>query len=653
MNDVASSLEKNDTFPKLLLHHSKINPSAPAYRQKSLGIWQTLTWLEASETAELIALGLQSIGLKRDDKVAIIGQNTSSLYVCFTAIQAIGAIPIPLYPDSNAEEMEEILKQSEIKGAICQDQEQVDKIEQLKHEIPSIEFIAYEESRGMRNYDSDQLYSMETVKQAGKEQRIKNSDSFINEVSRGTGSDLAIIIYTPGTTGAPKGVMLSYEALRESARLAADQDNIGPNENILAYLPLAWIGDHFISYAQHYVAGYTINCPESPDTLFSDLKDIGPSYFMAPPRIFERLVTQVSSRVQSASGIVNSVYHYFMGLAERVGAKILEGKPVGTLDRLFYGLGNMVIYGPIRNNLGFNHIKVAYTGGAPISDEVFSFYRSIGVNLKQIYIQTESSGYAFLQPNENVLSNSVGTAGPEVEFKVDQKGEIIYRSPGNFMGYYKNDKETKKILDKDGWIKSGDFGTINDNGHLSVIDRLVDKGKINSALIFTPQSIENKLKQSLFIQDAIVSGNGKDFVTAIIVVDPESLGSHLEKAGVGFSGYIDLSQQDMGFDLIKKDIDKLNEELGKTETFSALQVKRFTILHKQLDSIDGELTQTGKLRRKEVNKRFKKVIDALHSEKDTVELASNPKTEKSAGKGRKVVLKIRNTNFNDKNGLDS
>mgnify|MGYP003324277367 FL=1 len=372
MNDVASSLEINDTFPKLLLHHAKINPSGPAYRQKSLGIWQTLTWLEASETAELITLGLQSIGLKRDDKVAIIGQNTSSLYVCFTAIQAIGAIPIPLYPDSNAEEIDAILKQSEIKGAICQDQEQVDKIEQLKNEIPSIEFIAYEESRGMRNYDSDQLYSMETVKQAGQGQRIKNSDSFISEVSRGTGSDLAIIIYTPGTTGAPKGVMLSYEALRESARLAADQDNIGPNENILAYLPLAWIGDHFISYAQHYVAGYTINCPESPDTLFSDLKDIGPSYFMAPPRIFERLVTQVSSRVQSASGMVNSVYHYFMGLAERVGAKILEGKPVGTLDRLFYGLGNLVIYGPIRNNLGFNHIKVAYTGGAPISDEVFS-----------------------------------------------------------------------------------------------------------------------------------------------------------------------------------------------------------------------------------------------------------------------------------------
>jgi len=653
MSDAASSIEKKDTFPKLLLHHAAVNGNAPAYRQKSLGIWQTLTWSQAAEKAEHMALGLQSIGLNRDDKVAIIGQNTSSLYLCFAAVQAIGAIPVPLYPDSNSEELVDILKQSEIKGAICQDQEQVDKIEKLKNEIPSIQFIVHEELRGMRNYVSDQLYSIDALEQLGHEKKSISSDSFRNSISKGIGSDLAIIIYTPGTTGAPKGVMLSYDALQKSARLAADQDNIDANENILAYLPLAWIGDHFISYAQHYLAGYTINCPESPDTLFSDLKDIGPSYFMAPPRIFERLVTQVSNRVQSASGMVNSIYHYFTGLAERVGAKILEGKPVGTLDRLFYGLGNLVIYGPIRNNLGFNHIKVAYTGGAPISDEVFSFYRSIGVNLKQIYIQTESSGYAFLQPNENVLSNSVGAAGPEVEFKVDKKGEIIYRSPGNFMGYYKNDKETKKILDKDGWIKSGDYGTINDNGHLSVIDRLVDKGEINSALIFTPQSIENKLKQSPFIQDAIVSGNGKDFVTAIIVVDPESLGSQLEKAGVGFSGYIDLSQQDMGFDLIKKDIDKLNEQLGKTETFSGLQVKRFTILHKQLDSIDGELTQTGKLRRKEVNKRFKKVIDALHSEKDTVELASNPKTEKSAGKGRKVLLKICNTTFNDKNGLDS
>ena len=648
MNAVAPSLEKRDTFPKLLLHHAKVNGNAPAYRQKNLGIWQTLSWAKAEETAELIALGLQAIGLKRDDKVAIIGQNTSSLYLCFTAIQAIGAVPVPLYPDSNAEELSEILKQSEIKGVICQDQEQVDKIEQLKNEISSIEFIAHEELRGMRNYNSTSLYSLETLKETGRDQQSKNPGSFSNSISEGKGSDLAIIIYTPGTSGAPKGVMLSYDALQKSARLAADQDNIGSNENVLAYLPLAWIGDHFLSYAQHYVTGYTINCPESPDTLFSDLKDIGPNYFMAPPRIFELLATEVNSRVQGASRIVNSLYHYFMTLAERVGARILEGKSVGLIDRIFYSLGSLVVYGPIKNNLGFNHIKVAYTGGAPISDEVFSFYRSIGVNLKQIYTQTESSGYAFLQPNGNVLPNSVGPAGPEVEFKVDKKGEIVYRSPGNFMGYYKNDKETKKILNKDGWINSGDFGIINDHGHLTVIDRLVDIGKVNTSSIFTPQTIENRLKRSPFIQDAVASGNGKDFVAAIVVVDADSIGSHLEKAGVGFSGYIDLSQQDMVSELIKNDIDNLNVELGKTEDLSGLQIKRFTILHKQLDPIDGELTQTGKLRRKEVNKRLKKVIDALHSGKTNVELRSKLET----GKSNSVLLKIRDAEVNKNNGLD-
>jgi long-chain acyl-CoA synthetase len=652
MNDVADSLNKNDTFPKLLLHQAKVNPTSAAYRQKHLGIWQTLTWAEAAARVELMALGLHSLGLKRDDKVAIIGQNTTSLYLSFSAVQAIGAIPVPLYPDSSAAEMSDILKEAEIKGAICQDQEQVDKIETLKSEIKSIEFVVYEEFRGMRQYDRKHLQSIETLSQFGKDCKSKDPNSFVSLVAQGNGSDLAIIIYTPGTTGIPKGVMLSHDGLQNSARLAADQDNINAKENILAYLPLAWIGDHFVSYAQHHVIGFTVNCPESPDTLFSDLKDIGPNYFIAPPRIFERLVTQTKNRIENASGIINSLYRYFMTLADRVGEKILEGQSVGLIDRFFYTLGNLIIFGPIKNNLGFNHIKVAYTGGAPISNEVFSFYRKIGVNLKQIYTQTESSGYAFLQSDTNVLENSVGPAGPGVEVKIDNKGEIIYRSPGNFLGYYKNENATKKTLDKDGWIRSGDFGTINDTGHVTVIDRLVDTGKIASSLQFSPQNIENKLKCSPFIQDAIATGSGKEFVSAIIIVDGEATGNYLEKAGISFSGYADLSQQEMVFTLIQDNIKNLNEESAKTEDFSGLQIKRFTILHKQLDPIDGELTQTGKLRRKEVSKRLKTLIEALHSNEDSVELPSNQGSGQSGAKNNKVLLKIRDAKLIEDNGLE-
>ena len=651
MNDVADSLNKNDTFPKLLLHHAKVNPTSAAYRQKHLGIWQTLTWAEAAARVELMALGLHSLGLKPNDKVAIVGQNTTSLYLSFSAVQAIGAIPVPLYPDSSATEMSDILKEAEIKGAICQDQEQVDKIESLTSEVKSIEFVVYEELRGMRQYDHKHLQSIETLSQIGKDFKSKDPKSFASLVDQGKGSDLAIIIYTPGTTGTPKGVMLSHDGLQKSARLAADQDNISSKENILAYLPLAWIGDHFVSYAQHYVTGFTVNCPESPDTLFSDLKDIGPNYFIAPPRIFERLVTQTKNRIENASGIINSLYHYFMTLADRVGAKILEGQSVGLIDRFSYALGNLIIFGPIKNNLGFNHIKIAYTGGAPISDEVFSFYRKIGVNLKQIYTQTESSGYAFLQSNDSVLENSVGPAGPGVEVKIDSKGEIVYRSPGNFLGYYKNENATKKTLDKDGWIRSGDFGTINGAGHVRVIDRLIDTGKIASSLQFAPQNIENKLKDSPFIQDAIATGSGKDFVAAIIVVDAEATGNYLEKAGIGFSGYTELSQHEMVFDLIQNNIKTLNEELAKTQDLAGLQIKRFTILHKQLDPIDGELTQTGKLRRNQVSKRLKKLIEALHSNKNSIELPSTQNPGQSRTKSNMVLLKIRNARHTEDNGL--
>ena len=649
MQDVEESLGEKNTFPKLLLHHANVNASSPAYRQKNLGIWQTINWSEAAEKVKNIALGLLSIGLVRGDKVAIIGQNTSALYLSFTAIQAIGAIPVPLYPDNTADEMSFILKQADVRAAICQDQEQVDKVESLKDQIASIEFVIHEELRGMRHYDKGYLHSIEALAKMGIGYKKDDPNAFRRIASQGSENDLAIIIYTPGTTGDPKGVMLTYRALQESAQLISESDKIGLEENILAYLPLAWIGDHLISYAQHHVMGYTINCPESPDTLLSDLKDIGPSYFMAPPRIFERLLTQVNVRIESTSSVVKSLYNYFMSVAQRVGGKILDEQAVGIFDRFAYALGNIIIYGPIKNNLGFNHIKVAYTGGAPIGKEVFSFYRSIGVNLKQMYAQTESSAYTCLHRTGDVKLDTVGPAAPGVEIKINNNGEIFYQSPGNFVGYYNDDKATKKALDKDGWLRSGDAGNLAEDGHLRILDRCADVGKVNNGALFAPQSIENRLKFSPYIQEAIAVGDGREFVTAVINIDSVAIGNLLEKLGISFSGYSDLSQQSKVYDLIREYIEALNKQLSEDIKTSSLQIKRFSILHKQLDPIDGDLTQTGKLRRKVLTKRLKKIIDALYTDKEEVQIDLAKNAGNTEKKINKTTLRICNVSVTQNN----
>ena len=479
MDDLQKSLAAADTFPKILIENARNSGSRPAYRQKDLGIWQTVTWQEAADIAREMGLGLASLGLERGDKVAVIGQNTTLMYIAFDAVQSVGGIPVPLYADSVAEEMSYVLDHAGVRFALCQNQEQIDKVDTMRERVSRIEQLIYEEHKGMRRYQQPDILSIDALRDAGRAYEQANPDFFREQVAMGRGEDLAIIVYTSGTTGNPKGVMLSYDALLRSARLARDLEGLGPEEEVLAYLPLAWVGDHFISHAQHHVTGFTVNCPESPDTLIADLRDIGPTLFIAPPAIFENFLTQIGIRIVDAAKLKQALYNRAVALARRVGEPILNGERVGIVDRLLYMLCEFCVYGPLKNNLGFSRTRIAYTGGAPLGEEVFSFYRSIGVNLKQLYGQTESCAYVCLQRNGDARLDTVGPPAPEVEVKITGEGELIYRSPGNFLGYYRNEEATAETLDAEGWVHTGDAGIITDAGHVKIIDRAKDVGTMN------------------------------------------------------------------------------------------------------------------------------------------------------------------------------
>ena len=631
-----------DTFPKLLLDNARTRGSRPAYRQKYLGIWQTHTWQEAADIAREIGLGLASLGLKRGDKVALIGQNTTLMYISFDAIQSVGGIPVPLYADSVAEEMTYVLDHAGVRFAVCQDQEQIDKIETMRDRVPQIEHLVFEEHKGMRRYEQPDIHSIDALREAGREFDRANPGFFDEQVALGTGSDLAIIVYTSGTTGNPKGVMLSYDALCRSARLARDLEGLGQDEEVLAYLPLAWVGDHFISHAQHHVTGFTVNCPESPDTLVADLRDIGPTLFIAPPAIFENFLTQIGIRIADAARIKQALYNQAIALARRVGEPILNGEAVGLGDRLMYRFYEFCIYGPLKNTLGFSRTSIAYTGGAPLGEEVFSFYRSIGVNLKQLYGQTESCAYVCLQRNGDARLDTVGPPAPEVEVRITEAGELLYRSPGNFLGYYRNDEATSETLDADGWVHTGDAGILTDSGHVKIIDRAKDVGTMTDGTVFAPQYIENKLKFYPFIREAVAHGTGRDYATAFINIDLEAVGNFAEREGLGYSGYTDLSQQDQVYDLIQGNIEEVNRDLARDSTLASSQIRRFLILHKELDADDGELTRTRKLRRRIIGDRYNDLIEALYSNRDHIQVSSQVTFEDGRVGEFNADVKIRN-----------
>jgi long-chain acyl-CoA synthetase len=604
-----------DTFPKLLEHNAKTRGNRSAAREKDFGIWQSWTWGEVESEVRALACGLAAMGMKRGDKVAIVGDNRPHLYWVMVAAQSLGGVPIPMYQDSVAAEMRFVLDHAEVRFAVVEDQEQVDKLLEIRESCPGIEAIIYSDPRGMRNYTQTFIHEYKDVQEKGRKFEAENQNFLNDEIMKGKGADTGIMLYTSGTTGTPKGVMLSHSNVISTAYNGIKLEHLNENEEVLAYLPMAWVGDNLFSFAQALVAGFTVNCPESGETVMIDMREIGPTYFFAPPRIYENILTQVMIRMEDASSIKRGLFHYFMGLAKRCGTQILDGKSVSFMDRLLYGLGNIVIYGPLKNVLGFSRIKLAYTAGEAIGPDIFDFYRALGINIKQIYGSTEASVFICIQPDGAVKADTVGVPAPGVELKISDSGEVIFRSPGVFQAYYKNEEATKETKDAEGWVHTGDAGFFDDEGHLKIIDRAKDVGKLTSGEMFAPKYIENKLKFFPFVKEVVAFGDKRDYVSCFINIDLEAVGNWAERRGIAYSGYTDIAGKDETYDLLLECVNKVNVDLSTDAHLSGSQVKRFLILHKELDADDGELTRTRKVRRNFIADRYSELIGALYSDK--------------------------------------
>ena len=606
-----------DTIPKLLLDHAKRRGDSPANRHKEFGIWQSWTWSEVAKEVRNLACGLAKLGFKRGDKLAVIGDNRPRLYWSMVAAQALGGIPVPLYQDSVAEEMVYVLENSDAKFAIVQNQEQTDKLLEIKDRLPHLEYICYEEPRGMRAYTEEFIFYYKDIQQTGRAFLGENPDYFLREVENGQGSDISIFLYTSGTTGKPKGVVLTQENLLITSRNSLAFDNITAEEEALAYLPMAWVGDNLFSFAQAYVAGFCVNCPEGPETVMTDLREIGPTYYFAPPAIYEAVLTKVMIRMEDAGKIKRLMFNYFMDLAKYVGIRILDGKSVSIAERALYGLGNLLVYGPLKNNLGLSRTRLAYTAGEAIGPEIFSFFRSLGINIKQLYGQTEATVFISAQPDGEVKSDTVGKVFPGVELRLADNNEVFYRSPGVFHSYYKNPESTADTKDAEGWVATGDAGFFDDDGHLKIIDRAKDVGRMTDGTMFAPKYIENKLKFFPFIKEAVTFGDGKDYASAFICIDLEAVGNWAERRNLAYSGYTDLSARDEVYDLLQECVESVNADLARDEKLSGSQIKRYMLLHKELDADDGELTRTRKVRRRIIAEKYAVLITALDDPQQT------------------------------------
>src|SRR5689334_10339146 len=559
-----TTLVAADTFPRLLLEHARVHAQNISIREKDLGIWQSWTWEQVAAQVRALACGLLATGFKRGDNLAIIGDNRPRLYWAMSAAQCLGGVAVPLYQDAITDEMAYIMSDADVRFAVVEDQEQVDKLLEIKARLPRLETLIYDDPRGMRHYAHPFLHAYDEVQQTGRAFDAQHPERFAQEVQQGHAEDVAVMLYTSGTTGKPKGVCQTHAALYAAARGGCDFDRLGPGDQILSYLPMAWVGDNLFSYAQALVSGFTVNCPESSDTVLTDMREIGPTYFFGPPRVFESLLTQVMIRMEDAARPKRALFQYFLAVARRCGADILDRKPgVALTDRLLYALGNVLIYAPLRNVLGMSRIRVAYTAGAAIGPDLFRFYRSIGINLKQLYGSTETCAYVCLQPDGGVKFDTVGQAAPGVEIRIADNGEVLVRGPMLLKEYYKRPDATLESIDPDGYFRTGDAGFFDAAGQLKIIDRAKDVGKLATGAMFAPNYIENKLKFFPHIKEAVAFGNQRKEATAMINIDVQAVGDWAERRGIPYSGYTDLASKPQVVELIGECVEKVNADLAR------------------------------------------------------------------------------------------
>lgn len=632
------------TFPQLLIKHAAERPDAPAMREKEYGIWQAHSWSALAKLVENIACGLHQSGLERGEHMVVIGSNRPRLYATMLAAQSLGAIPIPLYQDAVGAECVFPINNADVRFAMVEDQEQVDKLLEIRASCPQISHIFFDEPRGLRNYAEPGLQSLDALIERGKTFTSIQPGWYAAEVAKSKPDDVAAMFFTSGTTGNPKGVVHTHNTLLDRAKAGADFDKLTSNEEVLAYLPPAWIGQNIFSYAQWLACGYVVNCPENASTVMIDLKEVGPTYYFAPPRVFEGLLTTVMIRMEDAGSIKRNMFNYFMGVAKRVGPARMDGKSIGVLQTLLYALGNVLVYGPLRNTLGFSRVRVAYTAGEAIGPDLFTFYRSIGINMKQLYGSTETAVFVCLQPDNEARADTVGVPISGVQIKVADNGEIMVKSAGLLKEYYKNPTATAEVLTADGWYHTSDAGFIDSSGHLKIIDRVKDVGRIkggeNDGAMFAPKYVENKLKFFPHIKEVVAYGDGRDKACVFINIDFDAVGNWAERRNLPYAGYTDLAQKPEVYQLIKECVEKVNVDLSVDTLLAGSQVSRFLILHKELDADDGELTRTNKVRRGFIGDKYQPLIDALYNGKTEQFIETVVKFEDGRSGSVSATLKI-------------
>jgi long-chain acyl-CoA synthetase len=630
-----------DTFPKLLLRNAARLGARPAFRHKDLGIWQMWTWAQVAEIVRAYAAGLHRLGLQPGDKIAVVGANRPKLYWTIMAAQALRAIPVPVYSDAVAAELAFVLAHADAKFVAAQDQEQVDKVLSLSGQVPHLDKIVYDEPRGLDDYDHGRLIAIQDVIEDGRAALAANAalGGLIDELVRqGEGSDIAIILYTSGTTGASKGVMLSMRGGIAAATDTVQFDRLTDDDVVFAYLPLAWVGDHYLNYAQGLVAGFCMACPESGETIEQDRREIGPTFYFAPPRGFEAMLTRLMIRMEDAALIKRRMFNYFLGIARRYGESILTGNPVPLSGRLLYALGRLLVYEPLKNVLGLSRVRVAYTAGEAIGPDLFAFYRSIGLNLKQLYGQTEAFLYVTCQPDGEIYSDTVGPAAPNVDIRIAESGEVQFRSPGMFVGYFKDQAKTTETMESDGYVKTGDAGFFDEKtGHLKIIDRAKDVGRLADGTMFAPKYLENKLKFFPSIKEAVTFGDSREFVCAILNIDPTAVTNWAERNNIAFGSYQELAGHPLVYEMVAKDVAEANRSLAKEKVLAGAQIRRFLILHKEFDADDGELTRTQKVRRRFIAERYAPLVTALYNGSDEADIS----TEVTFEDGRKGTIAAR------------
>jgi long-chain acyl-CoA synthetase len=636
-----SAAARADTFPKLLIRNARLYGGRPAYRHKDLGIWQVWTWGQVLVEARAYAVGLSRLGLERGDTIAIVGSNRPRLYWSVMAAQMLGAVPVPVYADAVADELAYVLAHADVRFAAVEDQEQVDKILTVSERLPKLEQVVYDEPRGLRDYDHSRLKAIDDVIRDGHAALAKDATLgqwLDGEIEAGKGSDRSIILYTSGTTGQSKGVVLSAIGCINAASDTVAFDKLNERDEALAYLPLAWVGDHYLNYAQALVAAFCLACPESSDTAMADMKEIGPTFFFAPPRVFEQMLTRLMIRMEDAGALKRRLFHAFLGIARRHGENILNGERVPLLGRLLYALGELLVYGPLKNVLGLSRVRIAYTAGEAIGPDLFSFYRSIGLNLKQLYGQTEAFLYITAQPDGKIFSDTVGPVMTNVDLRIADNGEVLFKSPGMFVGYFKDDAKTAEAMTADGYVKTGDAGFIDARtGHLKIIDRAKDVGRLNDGSLFAPKYIENKLKFYPNIREAVVYGDNRDFVCAMLNIDLTAVGNWAERNNIVYGSYQELAGHPQVYDQLARNVEEVNRSLAEEEAMAGAQIHRFLILHKELDADDGEVTRTQKVRRGFVAERYTPLINALYDGSREADIS----TEVTFEDGRKGTLSAR------------